>query len=191
MADTKYVVLARFDDITDQKIANLQANLRHEGYIKAIPDWPPHMTIAAYESASIDEILHWTDDFSSKHPVFEIMLHSLGILPPGGEHTETAVLFASPAQTRKLIEFYYAFHERLDEHCGDLGWFYSAKFGHPVMHSTIGIFEIRQMQKALEMILAQPLFGMAKIVALEVYTYPMELIRRYALYPNNAVIKRC
>lgn len=181
MMDKKYVVLARYDDVTDQKLTTLQANLREEGYIKAISEWPPHITIAAYESASIDEILHWTEDFSSKHSAFDIMLPSLGIFPPGGENSETAVLFAAPAQTIKLIEFYYAFHERLDEYCGNLGWLYSAKFGHPVMHSTIGMFEIKQMQKALEMILAQPLFGMAKIIALEVYTYPMELIQRYEL----------
>jgi hypothetical protein len=51
MADRKYVVLARYDDITDQKLTTLQANLRKEGYIKAISEWPPHITIAAYESA--------------------------------------------------------------------------------------------------------------------------------------------
>ena len=181
MAERKYVVLARFDDITDQKLKALQANLRDEGYIQAISEWPPHMTIAAYESASIDEIMQWTEDFSSRHSAFDICLHSLGILPPGGEYAETVVLFASPTQTKKLIEFYYAFHERLDEHCGNLGWFYSAKFGHPVIHSTIGIFEIKQMQKAIEVILKQPVFGMARIIALEVYTYPMELIQRYEL----------
>lgn len=180
MADNKYVVLARFDDKTDRKLRTLQASLCEEGYIKAISEWPPHITIAAYETAPIDEILHWTENFSSRHSEFDIMFVSLGILPPGGEHTETAVLYASPTQTKSLIDFYYSFHERLDEHCGNLGWFYSAKFGHPVMHSTIGIFEIKQMQKALEMIFKQPI-GLAKINALEVYTYPMELIQRFKL----------
>ena len=56
----------------------------------------------------------------------------------------------------------------------------SAEFGHPVMHSTIGIFKIKQMQKALEMIFKQPIV-LAKINALEVYTYPMELIQRFKL----------
>lgn len=181
MTDRKYVVLARYDDITDQMLSALQANLRDEGYIQAISEWPPHITIAAYEIASIDEILQWTEDFSSKRSAFDICLRSLGILPPGGEHKETAVLFAAPTQTKRLIEFYYAFHERLDEYCGNLGWFYSVKFGHPVMHTTIGIFEIKRMQKALEIILAQPVFGLAKIIALEVYTYPMELIKRFEL----------
>ena len=94
------------------------------------------------------------------------MLPSLGILPPGGEYTKTAVLYVAPTQTKHLIEFYYAFHEKLDEHCGHLGWFYSARFGHPVVHSTIGTFEIKQMQKALRMIFKQTI-GLAKINALE------------------------
>lgn len=181
MADGKYVVLARFDYETDQKMRELQENLREEGYIKAISEWPPHITIAAYENASIDEILHWTEDFSSKHSVLDVMLASIGIFPPGSEHTEMAVLFASPTQSKNLIEFYYAFHERLDEHCGNLGWWYSARFGNPVIHSTIGIFEIKKMQKALEIIFRQPMYYEAKIKVLEVYTYPMKLIRRFEL----------
>lgn len=181
MADRKYVVIARFDDETEHKFIKLQESLIENGYSKAISEWPPHITIAAYESISINELLRWTKEFSSKQSVLGIMLSSLGIFPPGGEHTETAVLFASPTQTKKLIEFYYAFHERLDEYCGKLGWFYSAKFGHPVMHSTIGKFDIKQMQKALEIIFAQPIFGPVKINALEVYTYPMELIQRVEL----------
>ncbi len=177
----KHVVIARFDEKTDQKLITLQTSLRKEGYIKAISEWPPHITIAAYESAPLDEILQWTEDFSSKHSAFDIMLASLGIFPPRGEPAETAVLYASTTQSRQLIAFYYAFHEKLDEHCGNLGWFYSAKFGHPVMHSTIGVFKIKEMQKALEIIFTQPIFGLTKIVALEVYTYPMKLIRRFEL----------
>ncbi len=181
MASGKYVVLARFDDKTDQKRMTLQANLLKEGCIKAISEWPPHITIAAYESASIDEILHWTENFSSKHPAFDIVLSSLGIFPPQDKNNETVVLYASPTQTKQLIAFYYAFHEKLDEHCGNLGWYYSAKFGHPVIHSTIGIFKFKKLEKSLEIIFAQPIFGLTKIIALEVYTYPMELIRRFEL----------
>ena len=80
-----------------------------------------------------------------------------------------------------MIDFYYAFHEKLDDYCGNLGWWYSAKFGYPSIHSTIGIFEVAQMQKAMEMIFEQQVFGLAKIVSLEVYTYPMELIERFDL----------
>ena len=58
---------------------------------------------------------------------------------------------------------------------------YSAKFGYPAIHSTIGIFEVAQMQKAMKMIFEQRIFGLAKIVSLEVYTYPMELIERFEL----------
>jgi len=91
------------------------------------------------------------------------------------------VLYASPAQSKNLIEFYYAFHEKLDEYCGKLGFWYSKKFGYPAIHSTIGIFEVMAMQKAIEIIFEHKIFGLAKINALEVYTYPMELIKRYDL----------
>jgi 2'-5' RNA ligase len=176
-----YVVIARFDNETNEKLNTLRKHLCEEGYIKAISEWPPHITIAAYENVDIHALLQWTEEFSKKYLTFDVMLASLGVLPPGGERTETAVLYASPSQSIDLIEFYYAFHEKLDEHCGNLGWWYSKKFGYPAIHSTIGIFEVAQMQKAMELIFEQRIFGKAKIIALEVYTYPMELIERFDL----------
>lgn len=177
-----YVVVARFDDATDKKLTELQSVLQENGYINAISQWPPHITIAAYENVDKDTLLQWTEKFTDKYSTFDVLLSSLGVLPPDGEYTETAVLFASPSPSKGLIDFYYAFHEKLDEYCGNLGWMYSAKCVHPyAIHATIGIFEIKRMQQALEMIFAKPIFGMAKITALEVYTYPMELIRRFKL----------
>jgi hypothetical protein len=176
-----YVVVARFDNKTTDKLNVLRKLLYETGYMASVSEWPPHITIAAYEGDNINLLLTRTKEFSEKHPAFEIMLPSLGILPPGGEHPDTAVLYVSPAQTKKLIDFYYAFHEKLDEYCGKLGWLYSARFGHPVMHSTIGIFKVAQLQKAIEIIFENKIFGITKITALEVYTYPMELIKRFAL----------
>jgi hypothetical protein len=181
MVNKNYCVLARFDDNTTEQLNALRSRLQDEGYIKAISEWPPHITIAAYEGVDIREHLQWTKDFSEKHSVFDISLTSLGVLPPGGEHTETAVLYVSPSQSKDLIDFYYAFHEKLDEYCGNLGWWYSAKFGYPAIHSTIGIFEVAQMQRAMEMIFKQRIFGLAQIVSLEVHTYLMELIERFDL----------
>jgi len=125
--------------------------------------------------------LQWTKDFSEKYSAFNISLSSLGVFPPGGEHNETAILYLTPSQSKDLIDFYYAFHEKLDDYCGNLGWWYSIKFGYLAIHSTIGIFEVVQMQKAMEMIFEQRIFGLAQIVSLEVYTYPMKLIERFDL----------
>lgn len=181
MSTRNYVVIARFDNETTEKFNALQKQLYEAGYIKAISNWPPHITIAAYEGVDINLLLDWTEKFLEKYSVFDIMLSSLGVLPPGGEHTDTAVLYASPSQTKNLVEFYYDFHEKLDEYCANLGWLYSAKFGHPVIHSTIGILKVTQMQKAMEIVFENQIFGMTKIIALEVYTYPMELIKRFEL----------
>ena len=177
-----YVVVARFDDETTERLTALRKSLCEEQYLKAISEWPPHMTIAAYEDIDIDTLLQWTQSFTERFPAFDVLFSSLGLLPPGGEHTETAVLFASPSPSKGLVDFYYAFHEKMDEFCGDIGWRYSAKCVHPYMfHSTIGIFQVKQMQKAMEAVFEHQIFTMAKIVALEVYTYPMELIRRFEL----------
>lgn len=181
MNTRNYVVIARFDNETTEKLTALRKRLYEAGYIKAISNQPPHITIAAYEGVDINLLLDCTEKFLEKYSAFDIMLSSLGVLPPGGEHTDTAVLYASPSQTKNLIEFYYDFHENLDEHCGNLGWLYSAKFGHPVMHSTIGISRVTQMQKAMEIVFENQIFGMTKIIALEVYTYPIELIKRFEL----------
>ena len=181
MSSKNYCVLVRFDDKTTEKLNTLRTHLYNEGYTKAISEWPPHITIAAYENVDINTLLQWTKAFAKKHSAFDVSLSSLGVLPPGGEHAETAVLYAAPSQSKGLIDFYYAFHEILDDCCGNLGWWYSATFGYPAIHATIGMFEITQMQKAMEAVFEQQIFGKATIVALEVYTYPMELIERIAL----------
>ena len=54
-------------------------------------------------------------------------------------------------------------------------------YGNPIMHSTIGIFDVASMQKALEIIFDEGVFGETKITALEIYTYPMRLIKRFEL----------
>jgi len=179
--DKDYVVIARFDDETDDKLNSLRKRLHEEGYMETISDWSPHITIAAYEGVPLDTLLQWTDDFSTKYLQFDVSFSSLGILPPNEEHMDSAVLFASPSQSKYLLEFYYAFHEKLDEYCGNLGLLYSMKFGHPVIHSTIGIVDVVSMQKAIEMIFEHKIFEVATITSLEVYTYPMELVQRFEL----------
>jgi len=181
MSKRNYVVIARFDDTTTQKLHDLRLQLRKKGIIDKPSEWPPHITIAAYEGVDIESLLQWTEDFTGRHAAFGIMLSALGVFPPRGKLSKTAVLYAAPSQSKELVDFYYAFHERLDEFCGDLGWLYSAKHGHPVMHSTIGSCGIRKLNKTAKMILSRQIFGNAKFTALEVYTYPMELIRRFDL----------
>ena len=174
----KYVVIARFDDTTTNKFNELRTQLFVKGAMSQITEWPPHITFGAYENIDIKILLDWTKQFANKTREFETSFTSLGILPPGEKHPDTVVLFASPSPSKDLLDKYYSFHEKLDEYCGEIGKLYTAK-SLQAIHSTIGVFEIPQIQKATEIIFQNKIFITAKIVALEVYTYPMKLIQRF------------
>ena len=177
MTMANYVVMVRFDEATDQKISYLQEKLVANGYQKAMNGWPPHITIAAYEGADEQALLEWTEEYTACQRSFRVGLFSLSILPPGGEHTDTAVLCLNPSHSKTLVDFYYGFQEKFEDYCTGIGWYNSIRHGNPVMHSTIGIFDVATIQKAQELIFESGVFGEAKITALELYTYLMQLIK--------------
>ena len=174
-----YVVLARFDEEKDNQINTLRKALLDEGY--AIPEWPAHITIAAYENFDEKLLCDWTAEFASKHTKQKIVLNSLSILPPGGGKNETAVLCLDPAHSKTFVDFYYDFHQKYEKYCTGIGWYNSISHGNPIIHATIGIIKVKEMQKAMELIFSQNIFGYAQMVALEVYSYPMKLIERFEL----------
>lgn len=174
-----YVVLARFDEETDRKFFALGKLLIDAGY--SIPEWPPHITIAAYENFDETLLCEWTSEFSSSHKKLKIGLHSLSIFPPGGSHSETAVLCLDPAHSKPLVDSYYEFHAKYEEYCTGIGWYNSISHGTPVIHATIGIIKVDELQKAMDIIFSANIFGNAEITALEVYTYPMRLLKKYDL----------
>ena len=176
---SNYVVIARFDKEIEQKIINLQNELTAAGH--SVPDWPPHITIAAYENFDKEPLCKWTSDFSSKHKKMKIAFHSLSVLPPGGEHSETAVLCLDPAHSKPFVDFYYSFHEKYEEYCTGIGQFNSISSDSPVIHSTIGIVKVKELQKAMEIAFCSNVFGQAEITALEVYELPKKLVQRYEL----------
>lgn len=176
---SNYVVIARFDDNTNIKFLNLRDELKSAGY--SVPEWPLHITISAYENFDKKLLCGWTSEFSEHHSKLKIGLHSLSILPPGGEHRDTAVLCVAPAHSKMFVDFYYEFHDKYEEYCTGIGWFNSISHGNPIIHATIGVINIDKLQTAMDLILKSNVFGQAEIVALEVYTYPMKLIQRYEL----------
>ncbi len=176
-----YVVILRFDEETDLKILRLQEKLSANGFEKAMNGWPAHITIAAYEGADEQALSAWTREYAARQRGFEVGLFSLSILPPGGEHRSTAVLCLNPSHSKTLVDFYYGFHEKFEEYSVGVGWYYSIRHGNPIMHSTIGIFDAATLQKAQDIIFESGVFGVAKITALELYTYPMRLISRFEL----------
>ena len=176
-----YVVMVRFDKAIEQKILRLQETLVANGYQKAISEWPPHITIAAYEDADEQDLLQWAEEYAARQCRFKVGLFALSILPPGGEHTETAVLCLNPSHSKTLVDFYYGFHEKFEDYCTGIGWYNSIRHGNPIVHSTIGVFDVTTMQKALEIIFAADVFCETEITTLELYTYPMRLIKRFEL----------
>ncbi len=176
---SNYVVLARFNEEKELQLMNLKKALSDEGY--SVPEWPPHITIAAYENLDEELLCKWTSDFAAKHKKQKIAFHSISILPPGSEHTKTAVICLDPAHSKSFVDFYYEFHEKYEEYCTGIGWFNSITHGNPVIHATIGIVKVAGMQRMMELIFSQNIFGGAEIMALEVYTYPMRLIKRFEL----------
>ena len=182
MDNKNYVVIARFDEETDKKITKLRNLFMDAGY--SVPEWPPHITIAAYENFDEQLLCEWTSEFSSKHNKIKIAMLSTSVLPPGGEHTETAVLCLNPTHSKTFVDFYYSFHAKYEEYCTGIGWYNSITHGNPVIHTTIGIVKIKELQKAMETMLTSGVYAYAEITALEVYTYPMKLIQRFKLEEN-------
>lgn len=176
---SNYVVLARFDEEKEMQFNKLKKVLSDAGY--SVPEWPPHITISAYENFDEELLCQWTSDFASKHSKQRISFNSISVLPPGGEHTETAVICLDPAHSKSFVDFYYDFHEKYEEYCTGIGWFNSVKHGNPVIHATIGIVKVNKIQEMMELIFSQNIFGETEITALEVYTYPMKLIKRFDL----------
>ncbi|MCL2620816.1 MAG: hypothetical protein FWD97_07795 [Defluviitaleaceae bacterium] len=181
MVGQKHSVALRFDKATDSKLAELRARLRDLGLLVDKHEGFPHITVAAYEDVDIDQLFQWVESFVIKRSAFEIRFSSIGIFPPSGEYPDTALIFASPAHSRELVSFYHDFHEKFDEFCGGIGWLYSMVFGYPVIHSTIGVVKSDNVQKALDIAFSSLDFGTTKVVAVEVYAYPLELVKRFEL----------
>ena len=176
-----YVVIARFEKEKDGAIMRAKSQISEN----ISSPWPPHITIAAYENmaeAELKALLDWTTDYCKVNKQFDIAMNSLSILPPGGEHTDTAVVCLEPSHSKTLVDFYYGFHEQLEDYCTGIGWFNSIRHGNPVMHCTIGVVQIAELQQAIEEIFAaEGLWGNTNIVALEVYAFPCCLIKRFEM----------
>lgn len=174
-----YVVLVRFDEEKEIQFNRLRQVLSEKGHI--VPEWPPHITIAAYENIEEDLLCQWASEFVSNHSKQKIAFHSMSVLPPGGEHTETAVLCLDPAHSKAFVDFYYDFHQQYEEYCTGIGCYNSILHGNPVIHATIAIVNVAKLQEVMELIFSEEIFGEAEITALELYAYPMRLIKRFEL----------
>ena len=105
----RYVVLARFDKNTEEKLIALRREMTNAGY--ASSEWPPHITLAAYEDLDAEALCDWTGEFVREHTRQKLTFGSVSLLPPYATHRETAVLCLNPVHAKPFVDFYYAFHE--------------------------------------------------------------------------------
>lgn len=173
---SNYVVIARFDDKADKKLNKLRKSFTNTGY--SVPQWPVHITIAAYENIDEKSICDWTADFCKSHNSVNVNLCSLGTFPP---NKNSNVLFLAPAYSKTFVDFYYNFHQKYEKYCTGIGRYNSIKDDSPSIHCTIAEINTNDLQNTMKLVFDNNCFGQAKITALEVYTYPMKLIKRFEL----------
>ena len=100
----RYVVLARFDKNTEEKLIALRREMTNAGY--ASSEWPPHITLAAYEDLDAEALCDWTGEFVREHTRQKLTFGSVSLLPPYATHRETAVLCLNPVHAKPLVYFY-------------------------------------------------------------------------------------
>lgn len=177
----KICVIARFDKELENKFMEWKKNayaLQKVYY--ADRHWKPHLTLAAYEDVNISDLCDWIGEYTNNKLSIPIQFSSLGVFPHS-QLLDTDVIFLNPCDSKELIKFYYGFHEKFDDCCGDFGFKYSATYGNPVFHSTILISHKDYFNQTLDYLrnVFKEIDG--SIVALEVYDVPMKLIKRYEL----------
>jgi hypothetical protein len=178
----KHVVIARFDGKTDELFREWKKeafNLQDNQYEDAAA-WPPHLTIAAFEGMNINELCNWTYEYAKKSYEIAIKFSSLGVFAHGG-NSDTDIIYIAPGNSRELTDFYYGFHEKYDEHSGNYGWRYTAKYGYPVFHSTITRCKAGEFNNIFDKLRDEFIEVSGRIAALEIYENPIRLIARYEL----------
>lgn len=178
----KHVVIARFDDAANAVLNEWKAmadKIQNTSYEDSAA-WPPHISIAAYEDVNISKLCDWVSEYTSKNPQIEVCFASLGVFAHGRQH-ETDVIYASPANSIEFTNFYYGFHSRLDEFAGEYGRNYTAKYKHPVFHSTITVCSNQDFNSVFDRLREEFHVIKGKITALEIYENPIKLICRYEL----------
>ena len=136
----RYVVLARFDKNTEEKLIALRREMTNAGY--ASSEWPPHITLAAYEDLDAEALCDWTGKFVREHTRQKLAFGSVSLLPPYATHRETAVLCLNPVHAKPFVDFYYAFHEKYESFCKGIGSFSAVSEDKPVIHCTLSVVRI-------------------------------------------------
>lgn len=176
----KLVVIARLDPKNDGFFADLKKaalTMQSRTYANSA-DWPPHVTIAAYEGMNEADLCAWTEACAAKYAPFSIHFDELRIFPRP-PHLETEVIYAAPALSEALTALHRAFHARYDEFCGNYGR--QCARADYTFHSTLTICHADETSAVLDRMKQDFRPTTARVVALEVYRNPCEFVARYEL----------
>jgi hypothetical protein len=174
------VVVLRLDAETEAKQRALHRELSARSGVDFM-DYEPHITLAAYENPPLEEVLAWTETCAVRHAPFEVRFSSFGFFPSNEEASGRTVLHLAPAAAPALTALYYEVHTKLDEFCGELGWLYSMRYGHPAMHSTVHMLDAKSARAAAAYMLDEYSEIVGTAVAIEVHRWPMRLLARFPL----------
>lgn len=105
-----------------------------------------------------------------------ICFYSLGTFPPNKFNN---VLYLAPAYSKVFVDFYYEFHQKYENFCTGIGRYNSIL--NTSIHCTIAEINTKDLQNAIELSFKSNCLRQAKIIALEVYTYPIKLIKKFEL----------
>ncbi|MBQ8409079.1 MAG: GNAT family N-acetyltransferase [Clostridia bacterium] len=186
MNKNKLVVIARLDPIGNQILSDMKQTahtLQHQHYANSA-DWPPHVTIAAYEGMDEKELCAYTSEYAATHSAFDIAFQELRIFPRA-VGLETEVIYAFPTPSASLSAFHRGFHSRYDEYCGNYGR-QSASADY-TFHSTLTICHHNDTNSVMEKLQRNFSPFTARVVALEVYRNPCEFVARFELQASQKI----
>jgi 2'-5' RNA ligase len=174
LLENKYLcVMALFDEEANSKFRMIQKQLEHKGF--KTPSVPPHITLGAYVGVEEKDLLNWVEEFCHTAKEFEINFTHLGLF-------SLNVLFLAPRVSNELINFHKNFHQKYDDDCGQVGYYYTLKSESWVPHASILIDEPEGILKALSIVNDnfKPFRG--RIVSLSLCEFPpMRVIKTFYL----------
>ena len=176
----KHVVIARLEPEGDRYLKELKikAQAKQKRIYQNAEEWPPHVTIAAYEDMDEQALCKWVSAWAEKTERFPVVLESIKAFPPVAA-LETDVIYAAPASSEALKDLHTKLHSRYDEFCGTYGKRTSQK--DYVFHSTLAICHKNDTADVWEEMNRQFAPFSSQIVALEVYQNPCALVARFPL----------
>ena len=132
MEDSYLTAMVMFDERTERRIQALKAAACAEQ--QACDILPPHLTLGVYVGLSLPALQGWAAEFAARRQPVTVTFERVEILG-------SRVCYLYPAQSPALEGLHQDFHQRYDDHAGEVGRPYSLAAGRWVPHCTLLIEE--------------------------------------------------